>query len=234
MLKLVAPQIQTEQGGTSMRAKAALLTMTIALIIITGLTGCGSTSKKAHQHYYGPNGIRSLNTNDPYYANRYNTNSYGDGFRPYNMGGMGGYRGYYDGPYGYNYGYPYMDGQRYGVHSAHKMRMRQKIADRLVSLNGVKSAYVMSTKNNIYVAVVPDRRTTDYIPSMLKKRVCKVVKREAPNYKNIFVSANPDFIDWMREYREKSVAGHPLSGLIDEFREVVERTFPTNVTNQMR
>lgn len=156
-----------------MRAKAVLLTLTAALVMTMGLTGCGNrdnvSTKSVRQHNmnYGNDGVRPLGTDYRYNANRYNTNFSGDGLRSYNMnefGPDGNTRGYgYDGGYRTNnygngtYRNSGFNGGRYGTHSANKLEMNQKLANKIASIKGVKSAHVMVTNNNnAYVAVVTD------------------------------------------------------------------------------
>ncbi|GAV15449.1 YhcN/YlaJ family sporulation lipoprotein [Paenibacillus sp. NAIST15-1] len=280
-----------------MRAKAVLLTLTAALVMTMGLTGCGNrdnmSTKSVRQHNmnYGNDGVRPLGTDHRYNANRYNTNFSGDGLRSYNMnqfspdgytrgyGYDGGYRtnnfnngtyGQY-GTYGYNGSYgnngTYGNnayGGRYGTHSANKLEMNQKLAKKIASIKGVKSAHVMMTNNNnAYVAVVTDHTSkgvhsksvkpghgprpysagslgsydgtsnvNDNISGDLKAHIANAVKKEDPSCNNVYVSANPDFVNRMNEYSKQVGAGHPIAGFANEFSEMVYRLFPTNVTNQ--
>lgn len=284
MLTLLAPQLRTEQGGTLMRAKAVLLTLTAALVMTMGLTGCGNrdnmSTKSVRQHNmnYGKDGVRPLGTDNRFNANRYNTNFSGDGLRSYNMNEFGpdGYsRGnIYDGGYRtnnfsngtyHNYGF---NSGRYGTHSANKLEMNQKLANKIASIKGVKSAHVMKTNNNnAYVAVVTDHTSkgvhsksvkpghgtrpysagtdrtyfgsydgtsnvNDNISGDLKAHISNAVKKEDPSCNNVYVSANPDFVNRMNEYSKQVGAGHPIAGFANEFSEMVYRLFPTNVTNQ--
>ncbi|WP_430112311.1 YhcN/YlaJ family sporulation lipoprotein [Paenibacillus sp. B1-33] len=264
-----------------MQAKAVLLTLTAALVMTMGITGCGNrnmSTKSVRQHNY--DGINPLGTDHRYNANRYNTNFQGDGLRSYsNDFGPDGYRSnnynYGNGTYrnyGYNRmdgfnrmdGYNRMDGGRYGAHSVNKMEMSQKIANKLTSVKGVKSAHVMLTNNNnAYVAVVTDHTTSgmkskshpagrgprpysagnlgaydgtpagnDNVSTSVKEHIANVVKKEAPNCNNVYVSANPDFVNRMNDYSKQAAAGHPIAGFTNEFQELVYRLFPTNAASQ--
>ncbi|EFM08886.1 Sporulation lipoprotein YhcN/YlaJ-like protein [Paenibacillus curdlanolyticus YK9] len=60
----------------------------------------------------------------------------------------------------------------------------------------------------------------------LKNRIADEVKRIAPNVNNVYVSANPDFVDRMSGYWNDVKAGHPIQGFVAEFNAMVERLFP--------
>lgn len=264
-----------------MRARAFLLTMTAALVMTMGLTGCmqrdNVTTKNVRQNNINrtQDGVRPLGTDYRFNANRYNTNFQGDGLR--NNFGLDGYNrgnGFFDGFQGNNYGgygnyrnygTNRMDGGggRYGVHNANRMEMSQKIANKLASIKGVKSANVLLTNNNAYVAVVTDNKATganhggtgprpysagsdrtyfgsydgtpamnDNVSAQVKENIANVVKKEAPNCNNVYVSANPDFVNRMNEYNKQATAGQPIAGFANEFQEMVYRLFPTNAANQ--
>ncbi|MBG9734599.1 YhcN/YlaJ family sporulation lipoprotein [Paenibacillus alvei] len=262
-----------------MRARAFLLTMTAALVMTMGLTGCmqrdNVTTRNVRQNNINrtQDGVRPLGTDYRFNANRYNTNFQGDGLRnDFGLDGNNRGNGFFDGFQGNNYGgygnyrnygYNRMDGGRYGVHTANKMEMSQKIANRLASIKGVKSANVLLTNNNAYVAVVTDNKpkgakhggtgprpysagsdrtyfgSYDGTPAMnenvsaqVKENIANLVKKEAPNCNNVYVSANPDFVNRMNEYNKQASAGNPIAGFTNEFQEMVYRLFPTNATNQ--
>ncbi|MCY9516477.1 YhcN/YlaJ family sporulation lipoprotein [Paenibacillus apiarius] len=278
-----------------MRLKVALLTMTAALVMTMGMTGCMNrdnvTTKNARPNnmYRSTDGVRPLDGDYRFNANRYNTNFNGNGYRTNtldnNYGGTFGTRGNNnDGMFGNNnggmfgnnnggmYGRNYdMNGGRYGMQSMNgKMEMSQKIANKVAAIKGVKSANVLLTNNNAYVAVQTDdtagtrglsgmngnrsnarsfgtttkrtnmgtysNRTNTYnngigandVDRDLKNKIANTVKKEAPNCNNVYVSANPDFVDRMNRYMNQAGNGQPLTGLANEIQEMIYRVFPTN------
>lgn len=240
------------------------------------LTGFGTNGNR-----FGMNG---LGTN----GNRFGMNGYGT--YGYGMNGLNGFGTYGTGNYGMNnftgYG---VDGNRlngngtgYGnAHSMTNMQMSKKIADKISRMKGVKSANVMLTNNNAYVAVSTDThmktkgtakgthqrgtgvkslsskggtgnldarskshalnnsadmRTSSDVSADLKNRIAEIVKKDAPQCDQVYVSANPDFVQRMNQFMKSSAEGRPLSGFANEFQEMVYRIFPTQeygTTRQM-
>ncbi|MGO4111105.1 YhcN/YlaJ family sporulation lipoprotein [Paenibacillus sp. YAF4_2] len=191
-----------------------------------------------------------------------------------------------------------------GSHKNYKMEMSDEIAKRIVALNTVKSANVMLTDNNAYVAVSFEDHVNDlsaksisrtnrsYMtspitdtnrsmngtygangkygmngmngtygmnPAMnghgttsnnsngmrglsmtntgesqltdkIKSDIAAEVKRIHPSIQNVYVSANPDFVDRMTSYMGDVRLGHPIQGFVSEFNAMVERIFPANAT----
>lgn len=62
----------------------------------------------------------------------------------------------------------------------------------------------------------------------LKDKIAREVKRHAPHIRNVYVSANPDFMDRLNGFIDQIQAGNPVRGLINELNTTVERMFPTN------
>jgi hypothetical protein len=70
----------------------------------------------------------------------------------------------------------------------------------------------------------------------MKARIADIVKSVNPSVRNVYVSANPGFVDRINGYAESFGNGRPIRGMILEFNEMVERVFPDNAgsANQMR
>ncbi|GAB1159047.1 hypothetical protein YWY31_50720 [Paenibacillus illinoisensis] len=68
----------------------------------------------------------------------------------------------------------------------------------------------------------------------IKGKVAAKIKQFAPNVENVYVSANPEFVDHVESYAKDIRNGKPVSGMIDTFQSMVERIFPTNAMNQRR
>lgn len=230
------------------KKKSLFMIATMFVITITvGLTGCLSRDKVSTKNVGQPNmyrnydGIKPLGMNYQFNGNRYPNNFMGNGYRSNYMNGSG-----------YDYGYGY------GTHTTNKIKMSQKIADKLVSIKGIKSANVLLTDHNAYVAVVtadsnkynkpnPIKQNIPYtmhnmyddydgqydnMSMNIKRHIADMVRKEAPTSIHVYVSANPGFVYRMKEYNLHAKQGHPLAGFVQEFEEMVYRLFPTNMTSQ--
>jgi hypothetical protein len=72
-----------------------------------------------------------------------------------------------------------------------------------------------------------DHLSDDLTPE-LKNKIADTVKKQSQNVRNVYVSANPDFVGTMRGYGQEFNNGHPIRGAIIEFNRMVERVFPDN------
>ncbi|MDE1433715.1 YhcN/YlaJ family sporulation lipoprotein, partial [Bacillus licheniformis] len=64
------------------------------------------------------------------------------------------------------------------------------------------------------------------VTNELKEKISKKVKATDNNINNVFVSANPDFVDRMRNDGDRIQNGEPIQGIFDEFGETINRIFP--------
>lgn len=71
-------------------------------------------------------------------------------------------------------------------------------------------------------------RDADTLTAEVKSKIASEVHKADTNIKNVYVSANPDFVDRADYYAREFRAGHPLKGFANEFRIMVERIFPTH------
>ena len=60
----------------------------------------------------------------------------------------------------------------------------------------------------------------------MEDKIATQVKSPNANIENVYVSANPDFVDQIKDYGDKINAGQPIEGLFVKFPEVVKRIFP--------
>ncbi|WP_277472805.1 MULTISPECIES: YhcN/YlaJ family sporulation lipoprotein [unclassified Paenibacillus] len=97
-------------------------------------------------------------------------------------------------------------------------RMKRDIDDSVGSGIGIRSV----APNNNY-----RMNTSDDVTSEMKDRIAAEVKKVNPSIKNVYVSANPDFVERADYYAREARAGHPLKGFAKEFGTMVERIFPT-------
>jgi YhcN/YlaJ family sporulation lipoprotein len=103
----------------------------------------------------------------------------------------------------------------------------QTAADRIVRLKGVKSANVLVTKRNAYVAAVIDI-PSNQITKALEDQIAKEVRATDPSIQNVYVSTNPEFVDRVRQYVDDVRRGRPVSGFFDELSKMIQRIFPVS------
>ncbi|MFC4076688.1 YhcN/YlaJ family sporulation lipoprotein [Salinithrix halophila] len=106
------------------------------------------------------------------------------------------------------------------------MEAADNVADSIAKLKEIDSATVMVTDNTAYVGVVFEKNYQGGLTTHVKNKVAKRAKRVDDSLKRVYVSANPGFVDSLNDYARKAREGRPLGGLVDEFMDLVQRTFP--------
>jgi YhcN/YlaJ family sporulation lipoprotein len=101
----------------------------------------------------------------------------------------------------------------------------QTAADRILRINGVKSANVLVTKHNAYVAAVVNT-PANQIPRALEDQIANEVRATDPTIQNVYVSTNPEFVDRVRQYVDDVRHGRPVSGFFNELNQIIQRIFP--------
>jgi YhcN/YlaJ family sporulation lipoprotein len=119
-----------------------------------------------------------------------------------------------------------------GLHNNTKLEASQEIANRLTSVEPIKSANVLLTDNNAYVAVSTRNGEDVEGNNELKARIAQVVQSQHPAAQHVYVSANPDFVSRVNGYVRDLQAGKPVSGLLQEFNTTVQRLFPTDAAQK--
>ncbi|WP_257031556.1 YhcN/YlaJ family sporulation lipoprotein [Paenibacillus sp. E222] len=71
--------------------------------------------------------------------------------------------------------------------------------------------------------VLTARMTTH--PEEIKSKISAKIKQFAPHVENVYVSANPDFVQHVETYSKDIRNGKPVSGMINTFQSMVERIF---------
>jgi YhcN/YlaJ family sporulation lipoprotein len=107
-----------------------------------------------------------------------------------------------------------------------RMEIADKAADRVAELDEVKTANVIVTNRNAYVAVVLRDGTKGEVTDRLENKIADKVRATDPDIRNVYVSSNPDFVKRMKDYGERINEGDPIKGLFEEFNETVRRVFP--------
>ncbi|MEK5082822.1 YhcN/YlaJ family sporulation lipoprotein [Bacillus sp. FSL H8-0515] len=106
-----------------------------------------------------------------------------------------------------------------------KLEVADDAADKISEMKEVKHANVIVAGNQAYVAVVLTNGNKE-VGKDLKKKISDKVRDTDKNMDNVYVSANPDFVDRMQGYGERIQNGDPIAGFFDEFSETVQRVFP--------
>mgnify|MGYP001954090581 CR=1 FL=1 len=140
------------------------------------------------------------------------------------------------------------------LNPASNVQISQEIADQIAAMDEVDTANVMVTDHNAYIAVTlhpgsaiartrqgsnatgqrnmgtADTNTTGAwdVSQEIKDRIADKVRSIHPNIRNVYVSANPDFVERMNILAEEIRNGRPIEGLLNEFNNIIQRVFPTN------
>ena len=63
-------------------------------------------------------------------------------------------------------------------------------------------------------------------PKTLKSKIADEVQSEHSEFKNVYVSFNPDVVERLTEYGNQIRAGEPVEGFFEEFTTSINRMFP--------
>ncbi len=139
--------------------------------------------------------------------------------------------------------------RRFSFNQNARFEVGQAIADKLTKLREVERANVLVTDNNCFVAVdmndrfgyrnnyngyrpynTSDQFANDNLTSAMKDKIRAEVKKVDHDVKNVYISANPDFVERMNGYATQIRQGRPGTGFVNEFSNMIERVFPMNAT----
>ncbi len=108
--------------------------------------------------------------------------------------------------------------------SNHELAVADDVADEIVKMEEVESANVIVTDENAYVAVVLKEGTEG--TEQIENKIADQTREAHTNFKNVYVSLNPDFVKQMNDYGTKIRANEPVEGLFEEFSDAMRRVFP--------
>ncbi len=106
----------------------------------------------------------------------------------------------------------------------HKIAVADDVADKIVKMKDVKSANVIVTDTNAYVAVVLKEGANG--SEVTENKIADEVRSANATFKNVYVSMNPDFVKQMNDYGNKIRANEPVEGFFTEFSDAMKRVFP--------
>jgi len=105
-----------------------------------------------------------------------------------------------------------------------KIEVADDAADKIAALKEVQRANVLVTNRNAYVGVELKKNIKE--SEALKKKIADEVRHVHSEFKNVYVSFNPDVAKRFTEYGNQIRAGEPVEGFFDEFTTSINRMFP--------
>ncbi|MCM3561583.1 YhcN/YlaJ family sporulation lipoprotein [Paenibacillus sp. JMULE4] len=111
------------------------------------------------------------------------------------------------------------------THIDNRIQIADAAAEKIVRINRVKQANVLVTGRNAYVAVIVDT-PQNQLSRDLEAQIAQQVRSTDPNIQNVYISANPEFVDRITSYVTDVRQGRPVSGFYEQFTEIVQRLFP--------
>ena len=175
----------------------------IALLLITLLSGCGVNQDDQAMDNGDNNGVRNVE-----YRQGNDVNNLGDPNRNNNNNLT-------------------RDNNNQAGDNNNQLEVADQVADRVAQLDEVRTANVMVTDRNAYVAVVLKDDAEGEVTDRIKNKIADQVRKAERDIQNVYVSSNPDFVDRMTDYGRRINEGEPIEGLFEEFNETIRRVFPT-------
>jgi YhcN/YlaJ family sporulation lipoprotein len=114
--------------------------------------------------------------------------------------------------------------QQLSVPVEHRIDIAKQAADNITRIPGVRSANVLVTTRNAYVAAV--LTANNPLSSEMENRIAQRVRTTDPNINNVYVSTNPDFVNRINTYVRDVQQGRPVTGFFEEFNRMIQRVFP--------
>ncbi|WIV18523.1 YhcN/YlaJ family sporulation lipoprotein [Paenibacillus polygoni] len=74
----------------------------------------------------------------------------------------------------------------------------------------------------------------EQVTAELREKITKKIKQMDPKVKNVYISANPDFLERIQGYGTDLENGHPISGIVNEFQVMMDRIFPAKTTSNRK
>lgn len=105
-----------------------------------------------------------------------------------------------------------------------KVEVADDAADKITALDEVDSANVLVTNENAYVGVVLKEGTDEN--KELEDKISEAVRSARSEFKNVYISFNPDYAKQLTDYGNRVRSGDPVEGFFDEFTDSIERMFP--------
>lgn len=130
-----------------------------------------------------------------------------------------------------------------GMHNNKHLTNSQETARAITKMNEVRSANVLLSDNNAYVGIEinaprygqgqsfmgkPNRNGPgfDTVNDALRTKITEKVKSLNPSIKNVYISADPTFMNTFRGYSNQVVHGNSIQSFISQFNDAMKKSFP--------
>lgn len=103
----------------------------------------------------------------------------------------------------------------------------RRIADIATDVKGVENATVVITGETAYVGIDMDKDMENNETNRIKEKVGDAIKKDAEGIDRVYVSADVDSVQRLREIGRDVRGGRPISGFLDELTEMFRRPIPS-------
>jgi YhcN/YlaJ family sporulation lipoprotein len=117
---------------------------------------------------------------------------------------------------------PNMDNQNTNTADQAKNKRLAEIAK---NVDGVRGATVVTTGETAYVGIDIDKNAENRETERIKERVVNAVKNKE-NITRVYVSADVDSVERLKEIGRDIAGGRPISGFLNELTEMFRRPMP--------
>ncbi|WP_193556107.1 YhcN/YlaJ family sporulation lipoprotein [Paenibacillus ginsengarvi] len=120
-----------------------------------------------------------------------------------------------------------------GMHYNTRMEVAPDIANQLMGMDAVQSATVLLSDRNAYIAVTAKDGSDLDRDVNVTSTIARKVRAMRPSIANIYVSAEPYFVQKAALLKNDLVAGKPQSALLGEFNMIVQKVFPAGANSSL-
>jgi YhcN/YlaJ family sporulation lipoprotein len=103
----------------------------------------------------------------------------------------------------------------------------REIADIASDVKGVDNATVVITGETAYVGIDIDKDMENEETDRVKEKVGDAIKKDAEGIERVYVSADVDSVQRLRDIGRDVRGGRPISGFLDELTEMFRRPVPS-------
>lgn len=100
-----------------------------------------------------------------------------------------------------------------------------RIAERIAQMNDINSATVVLAENSAWVGV--DFKANVTLTEDIKNEISRTVKSQDESINTVYVTADADTVTRLRNMARDIAGGKPVSGFINELREIGNRIAPS-------
>ena len=104
-------------------------------------------------------------------------------------------------------------------------QQNKRLAEIAKNVDGVRGATVVTTGETAYVGIDIDKNAENRETERIKERVVNAVKNKE-NITRVYVSADVDSVERLKEIGRDIAGGRPISGFLNELTEMFRRPMP--------